>query len=268
MSEVNANPVEAAAREYCAKLLTSRAARALPKEAADALVIVAFSLGAAWALGRPDMADVMERGDPYLRKAREAIAAAESAVETGAKHPAAENLRQLADNADAHHEGDMVSFTPSALRAIADSIDGKGREPLSAGLLECRAPETSVLPPTLEAVRMALNTYAPGEEARVLEEIAETVRFARETGDDWQPIETAPTDGTEVILCHMYSDGSDWQCIGYHTGHGRGGWTTGKQWMTEVPTHWRPMLAPPRSSVKAEANVAERPGYDANGSPI
>jgi hypothetical protein len=41
--------------------------------------------------------------------------------ETRASHPTAISLRQLADGSD----GDMVSFTPNALRAMADAIDGK-----------------------------------------------------------------------------------------------------------------------------------------------
>lgn len=50
--------VEQAARQHCASLLTSSVARALPKEKAEALVILAFTYGAAWALGRPDMIDL------------------------------------------------------------------------------------------------------------------------------------------------------------------------------------------------------------------
>lgn len=47
--------VEQAARQYCANILTSRAAKALGKDTAEALVIIAFTYGAAWALDRPDM---------------------------------------------------------------------------------------------------------------------------------------------------------------------------------------------------------------------
>lgn len=65
------NPVEAAAREYCARLLTSSAARALPKDAREALVIVAFSLGAAWALNRPDMADLANAQMDAMRAQRD-----------------------------------------------------------------------------------------------------------------------------------------------------------------------------------------------------
>lgn len=65
------NPVEAAAREYCARLLTSRAAQVLPKDSREALVIVAFSLGAAWALNRPDMIELADAQMDSMRAQRD-----------------------------------------------------------------------------------------------------------------------------------------------------------------------------------------------------
>ena len=53
-----ANPVEAAARDYCAKLLDSPTAKMLPPDLALAFAILAFTLGAAWALDRPDLRDL------------------------------------------------------------------------------------------------------------------------------------------------------------------------------------------------------------------
>lgn len=53
-----ANPVEVAAREYCAKLLESKTAQRLPADLALAFATAAFALGAAWALDRPDIADI------------------------------------------------------------------------------------------------------------------------------------------------------------------------------------------------------------------
>lgn len=53
-----ANPVEVAAQEYCAKLLESKTAALLPPDLAVAFATVAFTLGAAWALDRPDIADL------------------------------------------------------------------------------------------------------------------------------------------------------------------------------------------------------------------
>lgn len=52
------NPVELAARDYCAKLLESKTARMLPADLAESFATVAFTLGAAWALDRPDLRDL------------------------------------------------------------------------------------------------------------------------------------------------------------------------------------------------------------------
>lgn len=56
-SEEKLSQLEAIAREQCAKLLTSSAAKRFPEEA-QALVILAFTYGAAWALDRPDMVEL------------------------------------------------------------------------------------------------------------------------------------------------------------------------------------------------------------------
>jgi hypothetical protein len=53
-----------------------------------------------------------------------------SVVETRAPHPTAESLRQLADGSD----GNMVSFTPNALRAMADAIDGSPQKTTDCNL--------------------------------------------------------------------------------------------------------------------------------------
>jgi len=59
--------IDQAARQHCANLLTSSAAKALPRDMAEALVIIAFTYGAAWALDRPDMIDL---GDAQLDSIR------------------------------------------------------------------------------------------------------------------------------------------------------------------------------------------------------
>lgn len=56
------------ARKYCAKILESSAARALPKEQAEALAIIAFTYGACWALNEPDMVTL---GDAQLESLRQ-----------------------------------------------------------------------------------------------------------------------------------------------------------------------------------------------------
>lgn len=46
------------AHEHCANLLKSEAARRLPPEMAESLVVIAFSLGAAWALDQPEVIEM------------------------------------------------------------------------------------------------------------------------------------------------------------------------------------------------------------------
>jgi hypothetical protein len=61
----------------------------------------------------------------------------------------------------------------------------------------------------------------------------------------WQPIETAPKDGTRVILCAV--DGNYprvaegyYQRDGWH-------WSTDENWRDSemAPTHWMPLPVPP-----------------------
>ena len=63
----------------------------------------------------------------------------------------------------------------------------------------------------------------------------------------WQPIETAPKDGTGVLLCISIGDGHHIQYTGsYHDGHW---WVTNfsgedEYWYT--PTDWMPLPEPPQ----------------------
>jgi hypothetical protein len=63
--------VEAAAKRYCRRLLDSKSAHMLPKDRAEALVILAFTFGAAWALDRPDMVDLAEAQIDSARSAQQ-----------------------------------------------------------------------------------------------------------------------------------------------------------------------------------------------------
>lgn len=69
----------------------------------------------------------------------------------------------------------------------------------------------------------------------------------QEIRDQWQPIETAPKDGTGVLLCISIGDGHHVQYTGsYHDGHW---WVTNfsgedEYWYT--PTDWRPLDEPPQ----------------------
>lgn len=52
------NPVEIAALKCCATLLETPTAKRLPRDLAEAFAIAAFSVGAAWALDRPDLIEL------------------------------------------------------------------------------------------------------------------------------------------------------------------------------------------------------------------
>lgn len=59
------------------------------------------------------------------------------------------------------------------------------------------------------------------------------------SADQWQPIETAPKDGTEILLAHGNSQWIDWWTNVNAIG---GFWCMCDQWETpEVPTHWMPL---------------------------
>lgn len=73
---------------------------------------------------------------------------------------------------------------------------------------------------------------------------------------DWQPIETAPKDGTHITLtnrrdlpatCHWF-DGA------WHLSMNRYG--PFSQWTWDAPTHWMPLPQPPKESTAQSSAVA------------
>lgn len=68
---------------------------------------------------------------------------------------------------------------------------------------------------------------------------------------DWQPIETAPTDGTEILCCAVRPDGSPWICAVRLEGPDS---KQGNNNLPRVllgmaiwyPTHWMPLPEPPK----------------------
>ena len=59
----------------------------------------------------------------------------------------------------------------------------------------------------------------------------------------WQTIESAPKDGTSVL---MFRKGDLWPGVVFYA-HGRWSWSTSGQWAGN-PTHWAPCLPPPPAS--------------------
>jgi hypothetical protein len=62
---------------------------------------------------------------------------------------------------------------------------------------------------------------------------------------EWQPIETAPKDGTAVLLW-LSGDAAffDWMVVGSYDGDDAG-WNDGITMFRLEPTHWMPLPRPP-----------------------
>ncbi len=62
---------------------------------------------------------------------------------------------------------------------------------------------------------------------------------------EWQPIDTAPKDGTKVILWSKRNTGQDCYVISYW--HTPANPSKPGMWVgLRNPTHWRPLPAPPK----------------------
>ena len=59
---------------------------------------------------------------------------------------------------------------------------------------------------------------------------------------EWQPIKTAPKDGTDILAW----DGND-QWVLFYSQHGSG-WTTGNPKVRHEPLYWMPLPAPPKET--------------------
>ena len=68
----------------------------------------------------------------------------------------------------------------------------------------------------------------------------------------WQPIETAPKDGTSILCAMYFPHGGYWgQMVLQWDTHNKG-WCDGISWYqydndakSEAPTHWMPLFTPP-----------------------
>ncbi len=107
-------------------------------------------------------------------------------------------------------------------------------------------------------------TYSDGEE-HVFEDINDGYRHIRDrkfrakavaaigAGMSWQSIETAPRDGTTILVGHSESVFSAWwEPDGWKTGSGVAGWVDGctnndGDYSTYEPTHWQPLPPPPNT---------------------
>ncbi len=113
----------------------------------------------------------------------------------------------------------------------------------------------------LKGLSIALRKRGYPRNAKLIDEAADALEAARE--DAWLPIETAPKDGSEMILArgdrvtygHWLSDEGwtvehrdvDGRWIGQDESDGWEGWMSwdGGFLEEDPPTHWRPLGAPP-----------------------
>lgn len=71
----------------------------------------------------------------------------------------------------------------------------------------------------------------------------------------WQPIETAPKDGTVVVLAEWSDYHGAWQ---FGTGYWRRylpGFGDGFGWIGHAPTHWMPLPDPPDDVTRAQSGA-------------
>lgn len=61
----------------------------------------------------------------------------------------------------------------------------------------------------------------------------------------WQPIETAPKDGSEVLVCKPFMDGWAHYVVFWLRDKGWTVWSNAEGWELAEPTHWMPLPAPP-----------------------
>lgn len=83
----------------------------------------------------------------------------------------------------------------------------------------------------------------------------------------WQPIETAPRDGTEVLVCRVYEGGKAEYAVAHNYDDGNGwrdmgdmGWAGMTHDDENQPTHWMPLPAHPEAH---NAELKGRPLADA-----
>ena len=76
----------------------------------------------------------------------------------------------------------------------------------------------------------------------------------------WQLIETAPRDGTDVLVCVTYNLPDDeWQTATWVDNWFADGWT---RWADRIdipftPTHWMPLPEPPRTALRGDRESGE-----------
>jgi len=126
----------------------------------------------------------------------------------------------------------MTELDKDALEAAAKAID-----PVAFGDLYDDEPK--IIQDRVIAKRLAALATARA-----------AIRAYLDAADDWRPIETAPKDGTDVLVSRRDKDGFEWFAVAQW-------WVRAWAFMSGrpgdmpaligfTPTHWRPLPSPPK----------------------
>ena len=96
--------------------------------------------------------------------------------------------------------------------------------------------------PTVQRVSAVLEDLRENKDDRPFEVWAEAVIAAVQ---EWQPIETAPRDGTQIWAFRPDAHPDDQQGIAWWNSSRRGGLWEDPDDRDDAPTYWMPLPAPP-----------------------
>ena len=122
--------------------------------------------------------------------------------------------------------------TPNIVTRLADALE----------MAESKFDVTAVSKAIAEALDAAMD-YQWLEELEAIDIITAVLN---ETGQDWQPIVTAPKDGTNILIWdktwHKQPYVATWQTADLY-------WLEVGTGLTLSPTHWMPLPAPPKETL-------------------
>lgn len=108
-----------------------------------------------------------------------------------------------------------------------------------------------------------LGFYAKLDESECTALIATAMQDAADAVGEWHPIDTAPKDGTRIIVYRHRTYGNPKTVGEDYWFKGNNGWCWAKSNSGSQPTHWMPLPAPPhtpRTAQQSEAVIAKALG--------
>lgn len=149
----------------------------------------------------------------------------------------------------------------AALLAAESFISGFEDDDLQEGVSPLLRSIRAIIRPSGAGSVVIVKAQALGKTESLLTIVQETQdpTIYAVTADDWRPIETAPKDGTSILLATAGKPGVDlleWK------GGKRGGWTTecgSFQYGDGIYTHWQPLPTPPVNDMSTEVRETDDP---------